>query len=52
MTGPLDGVLVVDLTRALAGPHGAMMLGDLGARVTGGRVTSRPRVGTTSYSAG
>jgi formyl-CoA transferase len=27
------GVLVVDLTRALAGPHAAMMLGDLGARV-------------------
>jgi crotonobetainyl-CoA:carnitine CoA-transferase CaiB-like acyl-CoA transferase len=26
-------VLVVDLTRALAGPHAAMMLGDLGARV-------------------
>ena len=33
MTGPLDGVLVVDLSRALAGPHAAMMLGDLGARV-------------------
>ena len=33
MNGPLDGVLVVDLTRALAGPHAAMMLGDLGARV-------------------
>ena len=31
--GPLDGMLVVDLTRALAGPHAAMMLGDLGARV-------------------
>ncbi|MGZ4641353.1 MAG: CaiB/BaiF CoA transferase family protein [Blastococcus sp.] len=31
--GPLEGVLVVDLTRALAGPHAAMMLGDLGARV-------------------
>jgi crotonobetainyl-CoA:carnitine CoA-transferase CaiB-like acyl-CoA transferase len=33
VSGPLDGVLVVDLTRALAGPHAAMMLGDLGARV-------------------
>ncbi len=31
--GPLADVLVVDLTRALAGPHAAMMLGDLGARV-------------------
>lgn len=30
---PLDGLLVVDLSRALAGPHAAMMLGDLGARV-------------------
>jgi crotonobetainyl-CoA:carnitine CoA-transferase CaiB-like acyl-CoA transferase len=33
MTTPLDGLLVVDLTRALAGPHATMMLGDLGARV-------------------
>ncbi|MDT4943436.1 MAG: hypothetical protein QOH14_169 [Pseudonocardiales bacterium] len=31
--GPLAGVVVVDLSRALAGPHAAMMLGDLGARV-------------------
>jgi crotonobetainyl-CoA:carnitine CoA-transferase CaiB-like acyl-CoA transferase len=31
--GPLAGTVVVDLTRALAGPHAAMMLGDLGARV-------------------
>src|SRR3954449_11628984 len=31
--GPLSDVLVVDLTRALAGPQAAMMLGDLGARV-------------------
>ena len=31
--GPLSGTTVVDLTRALAGPHAAMMLGDLGARV-------------------
>src|SRR6266545_4650740 len=30
---PLDGIVVVDLSRALAGPHAAMMLGDLGARV-------------------
>ncbi|MHA7218767.1 CaiB/BaiF CoA transferase family protein [Arthrobacter sp. MDT1-48-3] len=31
--GPLSGRLVVDLSRALAGPHAGMMLGDLGARV-------------------
>lgn len=29
----LEDLVVVDLTRALAGPHAAMMLGDLGARV-------------------
>lgn len=33
MPGPLDDLVVVDLSRALAGPHAAMMLGDLGARV-------------------
>src|SRR5882757_9252744 len=32
-TGPLEGTVVVDLTRALAGPHAAMLLGDLGADV-------------------
>jgi len=31
--GPLADILVVDLTRALAGPQASMMLGDLGARV-------------------
>lgn len=31
--GPLSGYLVVDLSRALAGPHASMMLADLGARV-------------------
>jgi crotonobetainyl-CoA:carnitine CoA-transferase CaiB-like acyl-CoA transferase len=33
VSGPLDGILVVDLSRALAGPHATMMMGDLGARV-------------------
>jgi len=33
VSGPLAGLVVVDLSRALAGPHAAMMLGDLGARV-------------------
>jgi len=32
-TGPLSGMLVVDLSRALAGPHATMMLAALGARV-------------------
>jgi crotonobetainyl-CoA:carnitine CoA-transferase CaiB-like acyl-CoA transferase len=32
-TSALDGLLVLDLSRALAGPHAAMMLGDLGARI-------------------
>jgi len=31
--GPLSDLLVLDLTRALAGPHAGMTLGDLGARV-------------------
>lgn len=32
-TGPLAGKVVVDLSRALAGPHATMMLSDMGARV-------------------
>jgi len=31
--GPLEDITVIDLSRALAGPHAGMMLGDMGARV-------------------
>jgi crotonobetainyl-CoA:carnitine CoA-transferase CaiB-like acyl-CoA transferase len=33
VSGPLDDIVVIDLSRALAGPHAGMMLGDMGARV-------------------
>ena len=33
MTGPLEGLVVADFSRVLAGPFATMLLGDLGADV-------------------
>ena len=33
MPGPLSGLLVLDLTRVLAGPFAGMLLAEMGARV-------------------
>jgi formyl-CoA transferase len=45
MTLPLEGLRVLDLTRALAGPFCAMMLGDMGAEVL---KVEQPGVGDNS----
>ncbi|HEY0301320.1 MAG TPA: CoA transferase [Rhizomicrobium sp.] len=47
--GPLSGLLVVDLTRVLAGPYAALMLGELGARIV---KIEPPRTGDDSRHIG
>lgn len=48
-TGPLTGILVVDLTRVLAGPYAALMLNELGARII---KVEPPRTGDDSRHVG
>jgi crotonobetainyl-CoA:carnitine CoA-transferase CaiB-like acyl-CoA transferase len=49
MSTLLDGIQVIELTEALAGPYCAMMLGDMGARVV---KVERPGVGDQSRTWG
>jgi CoA:oxalate CoA-transferase len=47
--GPLSGVVVVDLTRVLAGPYATLMLNELGARII---KVEPPKIGDDSRHVG
>src|SRR6056300_644667 len=47
--GPLNGLIVVELAEALAGPYASMILGDLGAEII---KIERPGIGDQSRSWG
>ena len=42
MAGPLHGLRVVELAGIGPGPHAAMVLGDLGARIARGLAATKP----------